>query len=62
MQRSRDSEWILLVGDRLNSSGGCVVAVTAKVKIGWVRFRKCEKLLLGNGFPLRTKGKIYCVA
>ena len=45
--------------DRLNASGGCEVAVTARVRIGWVRFRECGELLLGNRFPLKMKGKIY---
>ena len=27
--------------DRLNSSGGCEAAVTARVRIGWVRFSEC---------------------
>ena len=40
------------LGDRLNASGGCKAAVTARVRIGWVRFRECGKLLLGNRFPL----------
>ena len=40
--------------DRQNSSGGCEVAVSASV-----RFRNCGKLLLGNRFPLRMKGKVY---
>ena len=35
------------LGDRLNASGGCEAAVTARVGIGWVRFRKCVELLLG---------------
>ena len=47
------------LGDRLNFSGGCEVAVTRRVRIGWVRFRKCGELLLGNKFPLRMKGKVY---
>ena len=47
------------LGDRLNASGGCEAAVTARVKIGWVRFRECGVLLLGNRFPLRMKGKVY---
>ena len=47
------------MGDRLNSSGGCEVAVTARVRIGWVRFRECGELLLGNRFLLRMKGKVY---
>ena len=45
--------------DRLNASGGCEAAVTARVRIGWVRFRKCGELLLGKRFPLKMKGKVY---
>ena len=26
------------LGDRLNSNGGCKTAVTARARIGWVRF------------------------
>ena len=37
---------------RLNASEGCEAAVTARVRIGWVRFREFGKLLLGNRFPL----------
>ena len=47
------------LGDRLNASGGCEAAVTARVRIGWERFRKCGELLLGNRFPLKMKGKVY---
>ena len=36
--------------DRLNSSGGCEAAVTARVRTGWVRFKKCGELLLENRF------------
>ena len=43
------------LGDRLNASGGCEAAVTARVKIGWVRFRECGELLLGNRLPLRMR-------
>ena len=46
--------------DKLNASGGCEAAVTTRVRIGWVRFRKCGELLLGNTFPLKMKGKVYC--
>ena len=46
------------LGDRLNSSGGCEPAVTARVRIGWVRFRECGELLPGNRFPLKMKGKV----
>ena len=47
------------LGDRLNTSGGCEVAATARVKISWVGFRECGELLLGNRFPLTMKSKVY---
>ena len=47
------------LGDRVNASGGCEAAATARVRIGWVRFRECGELLLGNRFPLKMKGKVY---
>ena len=47
------------LGDRLNASRVCEAAVTARVRIGWVRFRKCGELLLGNRFPLKKKDKVY---
>ena len=43
------------LGDRLNASGGCEAAVTARVRIGWVRYRECGELLLANRFPLMMK-------
>ena len=45
--------------DRLNASGGCEAAVTARVRINWVRFRECGELLIGNRLPLKMKGKVY---
>ena len=41
--------------DRLNSSGGCEAAVTARVRIGWIRFSECGELLLRNTFLLKMK-------
>ena len=38
------------LGDRLNASGGCKAAVTARVRIGLVSFRESGELLLGNRF------------
>ena len=35
------------------------MAVAARVRIGWVRFRECGELLLGNRFPLKMKGRVY---
>ena len=31
--------------DRVNASGGCEAAVTARVRIGWVKFKECGELL-----------------
>ena len=33
--------------------------LTARVRAGWKKFRKCEELLRGRRFPLKIKGKIY---
>ena len=33
------------LGDRVNASGGCEGAVTARARIGWVKFKECEELL-----------------
>ena len=48
--------------DRLNASGESEAAVTAKTKIGSMKFRECGKLLYGrNGrkCSLKIKGRIY---
>ena len=29
-------------GDRLNATGGCETAVTARIRIGWMKFRECK--------------------
>ena len=47
------------LGDRLNASDECEAAVTARVRIGLVRFRECGELLLGSRFPLKMKGEVY---
>ena len=46
------------LGDRLNASGGCETAVTARVKNRWVKFRECGELLLDR-FSLKIKGMVY---
>ena len=47
------------LGDRLNASGGCEAAVTARKKVGWKKFRECGKILFGKRFSWQMKGKIY---
>ena len=46
-------------GDRLNSTGGCETAVTARSRIGWMKFRECSEIHKGRRFSLKMKGKIY---
>ena len=48
------------LGDRLDSQGGCEVAVTARMRLGWTKFRECGDLLRGRRYTLKFKGKIYC--
>ena len=45
--------------DRLIASGGCETVVTARVKIGWMKFRECGDLLVGRRFSLKMKGMVY---
>ena len=47
------------LGDRLNASGGRETAVTARVRIGRMKFRECVELLLGRRFSLKMKGMVY---
>ena len=46
------------LGDRLNASGGRETAVTARMKIGWIKFRECG-ILYGRKFSLKLKERIY---
>ena len=43
----------------MNASGGCEAAVTAKARIGWVKFKECRELLNSKRFSLHMKGMIY---
>ena len=47
------------LGNRLNDSGGCEAAVTAKTRVGYKKFRECDEMLFGKRFSLQKKGKIY---
>ena len=47
------------LGDRVNARGGCEAAVTARAKIGWVKFKECEELLNSKRFSLKMKGMVY---
>ena len=47
------------LGDRVNVSGGCKAAVTAKVRIRWVKFKECRELLNSKRFLIKIKGMVY---
>ena len=47
------------LGDRVNAGGGCEAAVTARARIGWVKFRECGDLLNSKRFSLKLKGMVY---
>ena len=47
------------LGDRVDGSGGCEAAVTARARFGWVKFRECGELLRGKRFSLKMKGMVY---
>ena len=47
------------LGDRVNASGGCEAAVTARARIGWVKFRECGELLNSKRFSLKVIGMVY---
>ena len=47
------------LGDRVNASGGCEAAVTARARIGWVKFRECGELVNSKRFSLKVKGMVY---
>ena len=32
------------LGNRLNASGGCEAAVTARTRVGWKKFRECGEI------------------
>ena len=46
------------LGNRLNASEGCKIAVTARKRLLWKKFRKCEEILFGKRFFLHMKGKV----
>ena len=45
------------LGDRVNASGACEAAVTARARIGWVKFKVCGEF--SKRFSLKMKGMIY---
>ena len=45
------------LGNRLNASGGCEAAVSARTRVGWKKFREfkeCGEILIGKRFSVLT--------
>ena len=47
------------LGDRLNATGGCETAVTARSRIGWMKLWECNEILKRQKVFIKMKGKIY---
>ena len=47
------------LGNRLNASGGCEAAVTARTRLGWKKFRECGEIQFGKRFSLYIKAMLY---
>ena len=47
------------LGGRLNASDGSEAAVTARTRIGWIKFRDGGELVSGRKVSLKMKRKIY---
>ena len=45
--------------DKLKTNGGCEAAVTARTKIGWIKFRECSETLLGKRLSFKIKAEVF---
>ena len=52
-------ESFVYLGDKLNAGGGCLSAVTARVRAGWKKFRELSAVLCGRKWSVKMKGKVY---
>ena len=59
MWRGGNGKRFLLSGDMVNAGGGCEAAVTARARIGRVKFRECRALLNSKRISLKLKGMVY---
>jgi hypothetical protein len=41
-------ESYVYLGDKLNAAGGCLSAVTSRVRVGWTKFRELHRVLCGR--------------
>ena len=51
-------ESFVYLGDTLNAGGGCLNAVTARVRVGWMKFKGLSEILCGKKWSLLMKGRV----
>ena len=47
------------LGDKLNVGGGCLSLVSARVHVGWMKFRELSVVLCGRIWSVKMKGRVY---
>ena len=47
------------LGNKLNAGGGCLSTATARVRVGWMKFRELKEVLCGRKWSVKMKGKVY---
>ena len=47
------------LGDTLDGDGGADLAATARIRIGWMKFRELLPFLTSRAPPLEMKGRVY---
>ena len=52
-------ESFMYLGDKLNAGGVCLRAVTASVRVGWMKFRELSGVLCGRKWSVKMKGRMY---
>jgi hypothetical protein len=52
-------ESYVYLGNKLNAGGGCLNAVTSRVRVGWMKFRELHGVLCGRKWSVKMKGRVY---
>ena len=52
-------ESFVYLGDKMNADGGCLSAVTARVRVGWMKFRELSGVLCGRKWSKKMKGRVF---
>ena len=47
------------LGDMLSAAGGCVLAITTRVKTAWKKFRELLPVLTSRHLSYKTRGRVY---